>query len=64
MALTIHIVPTGESIQATGQPPSSLESLHSWVAKAALIKETDQIILTNKGKHVQGQTLLTEVDLI
>lgn len=63
MALTLHIVPTGESIRATGQPSTSLGSLHSWVAKAAQIKETDQIILTNKGKHVQEQTLLTEVYL-
>lgn len=61
MALTVHIVPTGDRLQATGQPPSTLEALHSWIAKVTDIKETDQIILTSKGRHVQQQTLLTEV---
>jgi hypothetical protein len=61
MALIVHIIPSGDSIQPTGQSPTTLEALHSWVAKTTEIKETDQIILTSKGKHVQQQTLLTEV---
>ena len=62
MAFTVHIIPTGDSIQpTTGQPPTTLEALHAWVARATEIKETDQIILTGKGKHVQQQSLLTEV---
>lgn len=61
MALTIHIIPTGDSIQPSGQQATTLEALHAWVARATDIKEPDQIILTSKGKHVQQQALLTEV---
>ena len=61
MALTVHLIPTGDSIQPAGQPPSSVEALRTWIAQEADIKEEDQIILTSKGKHVQQQTLLNEV---
>jgi hypothetical protein len=64
MTFTVHIIPTGDSIQpATGQPPTTLVALHKWVASETDTKEADQIILTGKGKHVQQQTLLTEVRL-
>jgi hypothetical protein len=60
--ITVHNIPTGDSIQPSGgQPPTTLEALHKWVAAETGIKEGDQIILTGKGKHVQQQTLLTEV---
>ncbi|KIW08107.1 hypothetical protein, variant [Verruconis gallopava] len=61
MAFTVHVVPTGDSIQlSTGQPPTTLDALYAWAASETGIRETDQIILTKKGKHVQQQALLTE----
>ena len=61
MAFILHIIPTGDSMQATGQAPTTLEALRTWIAREVGIAETDQIVLTGKGKHVQQQTLLTEV---
>jgi autophagy-related protein 11 len=61
MSLQIYIVPTGETIQSPGPPPTSLEELRSWVATATSIPAPDQILLTPKGRHVKLQSLLTEV---
>lgn len=61
MSLRIYIIPTGDFIQSTGPPPTSLEGLRSWVAEATNIPTHDQILLTPKGRHVKLQTLLTEV---
>ncbi|KAE9968123.1 hypothetical protein BLS_006001 [Venturia inaequalis] len=63
MSLRIYIIPTGDSIQSSGPPPTSLEGLRSWVAEATNIPSHDQILLTPKGRHVKLQTLLTETEL-
>jgi hypothetical protein len=62
-AITVHIIPTGDSIQpAGGQPFATVEALHQWVSAETGISQGDIIILTGKGKHVQQQQqLLTEV---
>ncbi|TID25038.1 hypothetical protein E2P81_ATG04144 [Venturia nashicola] len=63
MSLRIYIIPTGDSIQSSGPPPTSLEGLRSWVAEATSIPNHHQILLTPKGRHVKLQTLLTETEL-
>ncbi|KAF2429176.1 hypothetical protein EJ08DRAFT_591198 [Tothia fuscella] len=63
MSLRIFIIPSGESIESTAPPPTSLDGLRQWVAKATSIAQQNQILLTNKGKHVKLQTLLTETEL-
>lgn len=63
MSLRIYIIPTGDSIQSSGPPPTSLEGLREWVAEATSIPAHDQILLTPKGRHVKLQTLLTEVGI-
>ena len=53
MAFTVHIIPTGESIQPpSGQPLNKLDALHAWIAEETGIEKARQVILTGKGKHV------------
>lgn len=63
MSLQINIGHSGRILQIDTSRISSLDALRSWVAQGASIPTNKQVFLTNKGKSVRPQTLLTETEL-
>lgn len=61
MSLQILIAHTGERLDADPLGFNSLDAFKAWVEKATSIPSPDQILLTNRAKHVKLQALLLEV---
>ncbi|KEQ97274.1 hypothetical protein AUEXF2481DRAFT_3106 [Aureobasidium subglaciale EXF-2481] len=63
MSLTIHVAHTGNRVVAEPTKVNSLDGLRAHVHRAVNIAPNKQVFLTNKGKAVRAQTLLTEPEI-
>jgi autophagy-related protein 11 len=63
MSLVIHVAHSGTRIVGETTKISSLDALRAWVQRSASIPPNKQVFLTDKGKAVRQQTLLTESQL-
>ncbi|KAI4724465.1 hypothetical protein E4T49_07808 [Aureobasidium sp. EXF-10728] len=63
MSLIIYVAHSGNKVVAEPAKVNSLESLRAWVQRTAHIPVNKQVFLTNKGKAVRPQTLLTEPEI-
>lgn len=64
MSLIICVAHSGQKLSAEPTKVSNLDALRAWVQHAAGIPVNKQVFLTNKGKSVRPQALLTEVGVI
>lgn len=60
MSLHVFVAHTGAQVDADPAAFESLDAFQQWVAKATQIPASDQILLTEKGRHVKLPTLLIE----
>lgn len=60
MSLHVFVAHTGAQVDADPAAFESLDGFQQWVAKATEIPASDQILLTEKGRHVKLPTLLIE----
>lgn len=63
MSLTIYVAHSGSKLVADPTKVSSLDALRAWVHRTAHIAPNKQVFLTNKGKAVRPQTLLTDSEI-
>ena len=61
MSLSVFVAHTGARLDADPTTFESLDALRGWIANATNIPTGDQILLTEKGRHVKLPTLLIEV---
>jgi hypothetical protein len=61
MSLQVFVAHTGAQLDAEPTSFESLDALQQWIANATDIPVGDQILLTEKGRHVRLPTLLIEV---
>jgi hypothetical protein len=64
MSLQIAVAHTGQRLDADPVAFSSVDALKQWISKASAIPPESQILLTQGGKHVKLQALLTEVEIL
>ncbi|KAI9791762.1 MAG: oligomeric, coiled-coil, peripheral membrane protein [Peltula sp. TS41687] len=63
MSLQVCIAHTGERLQAESGLFASLDALRSWIFQNVGIAQSNQILMTARGKQVKLQTLLTEKEI-
>ncbi|KAF2097633.1 Taz1-interactin-like proteing factor 1 [Rhizodiscina lignyota] len=63
MSLSVFVAHTGTRLDADPTAFESLDSLRTWIADATTIPTVDQILLTEKGRHVKLPTLLIEKEI-
>lgn len=61
MSLSVFVAHTGVRLEADPTAFESVDALRRWIANATTIPAPDQILLTEKGRHVKLPTLLIEV---
>jgi hypothetical protein len=61
MSLQVFVAHTGAQLDADPTTFESLDELQQWIATTTDIPASDQILLTEKGRHVRLPTLLIEV---
>ncbi|WPH02811.1 Hypothetical protein R9X50_00567900 [Acrodontium crateriforme] len=63
MSIQVYVGHTGQRLSLDPAVTTTVEALRSWISQQAAIQPRNQILLTNQGKQVRVQTLLTETEL-
>ncbi|KAI9803006.1 MAG: hypothetical protein M1825_002239 [Sarcosagium campestre] len=63
MSLSVYIAHSGRRLHADPLSFATLDALRLWISREAEIQPPNQILMTNRGKQVKLQTLLTEGEI-